>query len=63
METCRARPRGSPFQLPAELAVGLDPGSDPHERLPAPVSPVLPPVRKEFGSPVTGSGRNPGFGD
>jgi len=52
METCRARPRGSPFHMPTELAVGLDPGSDPRERLPAPVSPVLPPVRKEFGSPV-----------
>jgi hypothetical protein len=59
METCRARPRGSPFHLPAELAVGLDLGSDPHERLPAPVSPVLPPVRKEFGSPVSGFRKEP----
>jgi hypothetical protein len=41
METCRARPSGSPFQMPAELAAGLDPESDPRERLPAPVSPVL----------------------
>jgi len=44
--------RGSPFHLPTELAVGLDLGSGPRERLPAPVSPVLPPARKEFGSPV-----------
>jgi len=61
METCRARPRGSPFQLPAELAVGLDPGSDPRKRLPAPVSPVLPPVRKEFGSPVPRFRKEPGL--
>ena len=52
METCRARPRGSPFHMPAELAVGLDLGSDPRERLPALVSPVLPLAREEFGSPV-----------
>ena len=52
METCHARPSGSPFHMPAELAVGLDLGSDPRERLPAPVSPVLLLARKEFGSPV-----------
>jgi hypothetical protein len=61
METCRARPRGSPFHVPAELAVGLDPGSDPRERLPALVSPVLPPVRKEFGSPVPQFRKEPGL--
>ena len=61
METCRARSRGSPFHLPAELAVGLDLGSDPRERLPAPVSPVLPPVRKEFGSPVPRFRKEPGL--
>jgi hypothetical protein len=52
VESCRACPRGSPFHLPTELAAGLDLGSDPQERLPAPVSPVLPPAREGFGSPV-----------
>ena len=61
MQTCRACFRGSPFHLPTELAVGLDPGSDPHERLPAPVSPVLPPMRKEFGSPVPRFRKEPGL--
>jgi hypothetical protein len=52
METCPARPRGSPFHMPAELAAGLDLGSGLRLRLPAPVRPVPPPVREEFGSPV-----------
>lgn len=34
METCTRSPRGSPFHLPAELAVGLDPGSDPRNGYP-----------------------------
>jgi hypothetical protein len=61
MESCRACPRGSPFHLPAELAVGLDLGSDPRERLPAPVSPVLPPMQEEFGSPVPRFRKEPGL--
>ena len=52
---------GSPFHRPARLAVGLDPGSDPRERLPAPVSPVLPLARKEFGSPVPRFRKEPGL--
>ena len=56
-----ARPRGSPFQLPTELAVGLDLGSGPQERLPAPVSPVLAPAREEFGSPVPKFRKEPGL--
>jgi hypothetical protein len=61
METCRACPRGSPFHMPAELAVGLDLGSDLRERFPAPVSPVLPSTRKEFGSPVPRFRKEPGL--
>jgi hypothetical protein len=52
METCTRSPRGSPFHMPTELAVGLDPGSDPRERLPVPVSPVLF-AGEEVGSPVS----------
>jgi len=61
METCRARPRGSPFHLPAELAGGLDLGSDPRKRLPAPVSPVLLLAREEFGSPAPRFRKEPGL--
>ena len=59
MESCRAWSRRSPFHLPTELAAGLDLGSDPQERLPAPVSPVLPPMREDFGSPVPRSRKEP----
>lgn len=46
METCRARPRGSPFHMPAELAVGLDPGSDPRKTVTRPGEP-RPPAHAE----------------
>ncbi len=61
METCRACPSGSPFHMPAELAAGLDLGSDPQERLLAPVRPVHPPTREEFGSPVPRFRKEPGL--
>ena len=53
--------RGSPFHMPAELAAGLDPGSDPRNGYPPPVSPVLPLARKEFGSPVPRFRKEPGL--